>query len=209
MPNTNRRRRGGPAPSAARSSETLRRTGSKSYQAHRDVLMSRFGPVCAYCGETFAPEEITLDHVQPRKGKVAYDRSDNLVLACKSCNAAKADMPFLGFLLARRSRGCSCCITGSTCPTASGRPCGTWSKTDPLGIWQRGQLSGRVSAHGPGRVGARHGCCVAIRRLEPGAVHRRGSLAGHDGEPAVRVGLIEGDRESFERNRQSSPMVLM
>ncbi|MHB1328720.1 MAG: HNH endonuclease [Gemmatimonadales bacterium] len=67
--------------------------------------MGRFGPVCAYCGETFGPEEITLDHVQPRKGKVAYDRSDNLVLACKTCNAAKADMPFLGFLLARRSRG--------------------------------------------------------------------------------------------------------
>ncbi|MDX2058982.1 MAG: HNH endonuclease signature motif containing protein [Gemmatimonadales bacterium] len=67
--------------------------------------MAIHGPVCAYCGLSFAPDEITLDHVQPRKGKIAYDRSDNLVLACKSCNAAKADMPFLGFILARRSRG--------------------------------------------------------------------------------------------------------
>lgn len=67
--------------------------------------MAIHGPVCAYCGLTFPAEEITLDHVQPRKGKVAYDRSDNLVLACKSCNAAKADMPFLGFILARRARG--------------------------------------------------------------------------------------------------------
>ena len=67
--------------------------------------MAQFGPVCAYCGDGFPADEITLDHVQPRKGKVAYDRSDNLVLACKSCNAAKADMPFLGFILARRARG--------------------------------------------------------------------------------------------------------
>lgn len=67
--------------------------------------MAQHGPVCAYCGLTSTAEEITLDHVQPRKGKTAYDRSDNLVLACKSCNAAKADMPFLGFILARRARG--------------------------------------------------------------------------------------------------------
>lgn len=67
--------------------------------------MADHGPVCAYCGETYPADDITLDHVQPRKGKAAYDRSDNLVLACKSCNAAKADMPFLGFILARRSRG--------------------------------------------------------------------------------------------------------
>ena len=67
--------------------------------------MEVHGPVCAYCGLTYRPEEITLDHVQPRRGKSAYDRPDNLVLACKTCNAAKADMPFLGFILARRSRG--------------------------------------------------------------------------------------------------------
>ncbi len=51
------------------------------------------------------PDIITLDHVRPRKGKSAYDRPDNLVLACPPCNAAKADTPLLAFLLARRSRG--------------------------------------------------------------------------------------------------------
>ena len=61
--------------------------------------------MCAYCGVTLNPEHLTLDHVTPRKGKTAYDRPDNLVLACKPCNAAKADMHFLGFILARRSRG--------------------------------------------------------------------------------------------------------
>jgi hypothetical protein len=47
---------------------------------------------------------MTLDHVTPRKGQSAYDRRDNLVLACKRCNTAKADKPFLVFLLAQRSR---------------------------------------------------------------------------------------------------------
>lgn len=68
-------------------------------------MIRRHGPVCAYCGTRTRPELITLDHVRPRRGKSAYDRPDNLVLACRDCNAAKADMPFLAFLLARRSRG--------------------------------------------------------------------------------------------------------
>lgn len=42
--------------------------------------------------------------MRPRRGKSAYDRPDNLVLACVTCNAAKADLPLLAFLLARRSR---------------------------------------------------------------------------------------------------------
>lgn len=47
---------------------------------------------------------MTLDHVTPRRGKTAYDRRDNLVLACPGCNADKADKPILAFLIARRSR---------------------------------------------------------------------------------------------------------
>jgi hypothetical protein len=50
------------------------------------------------------PRSLTLDHVTPRKGQSAYDRRDNLVLACKRCNTAKADKPFLVFLLAQRTR---------------------------------------------------------------------------------------------------------
>lgn len=40
----------------------------------------------------------------PRRGQTAYDRRDNLVLACKRCNAAKADKPFLTYLLGQRMR---------------------------------------------------------------------------------------------------------
>jgi hypothetical protein len=52
-------------------------------------------------------EAITLDHVTPRRGQKAYDRRDNLVLACPDCNAQKADRPILAFLLAQRSRAAS------------------------------------------------------------------------------------------------------
>jgi hypothetical protein len=60
--------------------------------------------VCAYCGRRVAPTSVTLDHVAPRRGQSAYDRRDNLVLACEDCNGAKADMPILAFLLRKRER---------------------------------------------------------------------------------------------------------
>lgn len=47
--------------------------------------------ICYYCGETFAPKELTLDHVVPlvRGGKTA---KGNCVAACKACNSKKQDM---------------------------------------------------------------------------------------------------------------------
>jgi 5-methylcytosine-specific restriction endonuclease McrA len=74
-------------------------------QSHRDWLLAQHGPVCAYCGTETNPDTITLDHVRPRRGQTAYDRADNLVLACRDCNAAKADTPLIAFLMQRRSRG--------------------------------------------------------------------------------------------------------
>jgi HNH endonuclease len=47
---------------------------------------------------------MTLDHVAPRRGQTAYDRRDNLVLACRPCNEAKRDLSPLAYLLAVRSR---------------------------------------------------------------------------------------------------------
>jgi hypothetical protein len=52
----------------------------------------------------FSPRVMTLDHVAPRRGQTAYDRRDNLVLACRACNALKRDQAPLAFLLAVRSR---------------------------------------------------------------------------------------------------------
>ena len=79
-------------------------TGPKAYAETRRWLVEQHGPVCAYCGVTWPARSLTLDHVTPRRGRSAYDRRDNLVLACKRCNSAKADKPFLVYLLAQKSR---------------------------------------------------------------------------------------------------------
>jgi 5-methylcytosine-specific restriction endonuclease McrA len=79
-------------------------TSRGAYADTRAWLLASHGPICAYCGHKYTPRSLTLDHVTPRKGQSAYDRRDNLVLACKRCNTAKADKPFLVYLLAQRSR---------------------------------------------------------------------------------------------------------
>lgn len=97
-----RRRRGrGGNPAPQHSSQPTTRV---AYSETRDWLLRSHGPICAYCGVAFEPRSLTLDHVTPRKGQSAYDRRDNLVLACKRCNSAKADKPFLVFLLAQKAR---------------------------------------------------------------------------------------------------------
>jgi len=79
-------------------------TSRDAYADTRAWLLETHGPVCAYCARTFTARTLTLDHVTPRRGQSAYDRRDNLVLACKRCNTAKADKPFLVYLLAQRGR---------------------------------------------------------------------------------------------------------
>ena len=76
-------------------------------------LLKEHGPVCAYCDRKFTASVMTLDHVAPRRGQTAYDRRDNLVLACPGCNTAKRDMAPLAFLLAVRSRAAALLKYGS------------------------------------------------------------------------------------------------
>src|SRR3990170_5385875 len=95
------RRRNRAAP-AAKHQHTSLPTSRNAYNETREWLLKRHGPVCAYCERKIRASLITLDHVTPRKGKTAYDRRDNLVLACPACNIEKADKPFLTFLLARK-----------------------------------------------------------------------------------------------------------
>lgn len=44
--------------------------------------------ICAYCGQRFREDELTLDHIQPesRRGATSWM---NLVAACKACNNRK------------------------------------------------------------------------------------------------------------------------
>ena len=96
-----RKKRGAPKRAPQHSSQPTSRV---AYGETREWLLKSHGPICAYCGVEYSARSLTLDHVTPRKGQSAYDRRDNLVLACKRCNTAKADKPFLVFLLAQRTR---------------------------------------------------------------------------------------------------------
>jgi 5-methylcytosine-specific restriction protein A len=57
--------------------------------------------ICAYCGATFAPGDLTMDHVVPiaRGGRSV---KGNVVASCKPCNTAKKLLtPAERLLLAR------------------------------------------------------------------------------------------------------------
>src|SRR5690606_23006153 len=85
------RRRSSSNPYAAQSSEprlTSLPTHRGAYQDTRQWLLETHGSVCAYCAGRIDSKLITLDHVTPRRGQSAYDRRDNLVLACTPCNAS-------------------------------------------------------------------------------------------------------------------------
>ena len=92
---------------------TSQSTTREAYAETRRWLLEQHGPVCAYCGRRFSAGVMTLDHVQPRRGQTAYDRRDNLVLACPGCNMIKRDMAPLAFLLGDRTRAANLLRYGS------------------------------------------------------------------------------------------------
>ena len=99
-----KRRRSSAYRGATHQQHTSVPTGRAAYAETRQWLLATHGPVCAYCGRTFTARTLTLDHVTPRRGQSAYDRRDNLVLACKACNTAKADKSFLAWVLGHKTR---------------------------------------------------------------------------------------------------------
>jgi hypothetical protein len=105
MPRKSRRSsgRGGP-PAARRPALTSVPTGRAAYEDTRQWLLAKFGPICAYCERKIPAGTVTLDHVTPRRGQTAFDRRDNLVLCCKTCNTGKADTSIQAFLLGNRMR---------------------------------------------------------------------------------------------------------
>ena len=106
---------GEPAESAPSGSSQLTSvpTHRGAYAETRRWLLEQHGPVCAYCARRGNERDMTLDHVTPRRGQTAYDRRDNLVLACRECNANKADKAILTFLLGRRERAATLLRYGS------------------------------------------------------------------------------------------------
>ncbi|MBI1387325.1 MAG: HNH endonuclease [bacterium] len=56
----------------------------------RKNIMLRDGFRCQYCGSSFKPEELTLDHVIP-VSRGGADSWNNVVTACKKCNHKKGN----------------------------------------------------------------------------------------------------------------------
>lgn len=52
---------------------------------------------CVYCGERFAADDLTIDHVQPRV-RGGDHSGGNLVTACRACNTLKAHRRLSEFL---------------------------------------------------------------------------------------------------------------
>lgn len=75
-------------------------TGRRPPERLRERVLRRDDYRCVYCGHPFAPEELTLDHVQPRMR--GGDQSEgNIVAACQACNAEKAAKPAWAYLADR------------------------------------------------------------------------------------------------------------
>ncbi|MBA1156913.1 DUF1376 domain-containing protein [Microvirga mediterraneensis] len=57
-----------------------------NWQAIREVILQRDGPVCRYCGDIEGPFDI--DHIHPR-ARGGKNEPSNLTVACCSCNRSK------------------------------------------------------------------------------------------------------------------------
>ena len=62
---------------------------------NRVLLRDRYR--CVYCGQVFPPDQLTLDHVQPRM-RGGDGSEGNLVTSCRSCNALKGGQAAWSFL---------------------------------------------------------------------------------------------------------------
>ena len=62
-------------------------TSSEAKRLWRQSIKEHFDCTCAYCGETYDINELTLDHVQPRRH--GGRDNHNTVAACISCNQEK------------------------------------------------------------------------------------------------------------------------
>lgn len=69
---------------------TYVRIPHRTVKFNRRNVFLRDRYICQYCGSSFSPSDLTLDHVIPRSrgGETVWD---NVVTACKACNHRKGD----------------------------------------------------------------------------------------------------------------------
>lgn len=67
------------------------RSSKRAVKFSRANVYQRDGYRCQYCGERFRANELSYDHVVPRKagGRTCWE---NIVTACRPCNAKKDSM---------------------------------------------------------------------------------------------------------------------
>ena len=65
----------------------------------RDEVFTRDGHRCVYCGNVYAAEELSVDHVQP-KMRGGDGSLGNVVTACRGCNTAKGGQRLSDYLAA-------------------------------------------------------------------------------------------------------------
>jgi 5-methylcytosine-specific restriction endonuclease McrA len=63
----------------------------------RDRVFERDDFRCVYCGNQFAAEELSVDHVEPRV-RGGDQSNGNLVTACRGCNNRKGQRRLSDFL---------------------------------------------------------------------------------------------------------------
>jgi 5-methylcytosine-specific restriction endonuclease McrA len=63
----------------------------------RSGIFDRDDYRCVYCGERFAADDLTIDHVQPRV-RGGDHSGGNLVTACRACNTLKGHRRLSQFL---------------------------------------------------------------------------------------------------------------
>lgn len=69
----------------------------------RERIFERDECRCVYCGEHPPPEDLTVDHVEPRV-KGGDNSEGNLVTACRTCNVDKGGRAAWEYLASRPER---------------------------------------------------------------------------------------------------------
>jgi 5-methylcytosine-specific restriction endonuclease McrA len=70
----------------------------------REHLIDRDGRTCVWCGRKPWPADLTAEHLLPRsrRGRTV---SENLAVACRSCNKHRRTKPVVAYVRAQRQDG--------------------------------------------------------------------------------------------------------
>ena len=63
----------------------------------RKAIKEKFNCQCVYCGNNYEINELTIDHVKPKRNG-GESIASNLVPACRSCNQGKGSSHWLGWM---------------------------------------------------------------------------------------------------------------